>query len=704
MGRFFTLLALLACWSASTELTGQPVDTSYGGLILEAKGGIAYEDENSTLKAHGGASLSGEGFLLLADSITWNRRLSLVNASGSTSLTSGDLRLLADTIMVNLEDGAYSGSNVRGGFNGTVFEAKTLESFEGKITVQDVRLHPFEPTRNGINLSASKWQMDQNLSKFILHDPRISMGDFVIGKLPKLSGDFNASRRWLGSKFRVGKEDSLGTYAGSTFTRSLRDGSFEGTWTLYGKRGLLLEPGFSWSNPLSEEFFRGTIEGGWINDQAIEGIMDSRNQALEPDRGYAHLGLSMRPSRNFRLSSLVEWQNDSEFMRDFRRDEFESSQWNQSHAEMTYEGPGYSASVFTEWQINRHDPAIEQLPMLRIQAGPRIGAGLHHTTRLESSRLRTRDGFGRRQNSLELLDLGYKVEKPFDFDSWFRFTPGWSIRHTNYSLPDKSIHRTFGESGLDLRSVFHRRFHLTQPLWQIQEVLHLVEFFFSYRKNQLLSGKENQDLPELNPLLPDLNLAPIDLLDYEEHQLLCPDETVRIGWENGLLAKWRGSSRILANSRTYLDFNAAGGKGTKRSLFSEISISPLDWMSFQAQTKLDLHSQSNLRQSYATTIKDGRFQQMRISYVNYLDENDHAEMEGRKLLNEKTLLSARFVYDMHENQMTYLSAGLDYKSSSNWTYECSISERKGTKRENNLQFNFGITISDPFRPWLVNRP
>ena len=52
------------------------------------------------------------------------------------------------------------------------------------------------------------------------------------------------------------------------------------------------------------------------------------------------------------------------------------------------------------------------------------------------------------------------------------------------------------------------------------------------------------ELPDIHTEVDDLNLSPLDLLDYRNHEIVSEKQLIRIGWENILLGKWNNSSRI----------------------------------------------------------------------------------------------------------------------------------------------------------------
>ena len=118
----------------------------------------------------------------------------------------------------------------------------------------------------------------------------------------------------------------------------------------YEKRGLLLSPSLNYSN--SEELFSTlTLNGGWINDQGDAGI-DSRGQTIDKSRGFAQFRSIYAQQGNFRLASQLDWESDSDFLREFKQDNFDQSQWSQGFSEFNYQGNFFFlVSAYVKGQI-----------------------------------------------------------------------------------------------------------------------------------------------------------------------------------------------------------------------------------------------------------------------------------------------------------------------------------------------------------------
>ena len=132
----------------------------------------------------------------------------------------------------------------------------------------------------------------------------------------------------------------------------------------------MVSPLISHKKGWSEGFIRSTLNGGWVDDQSDNLGADTRGYPVLPQRSFAHFKNISRFKERWRSSTIVEWESDSEVIRDFRRNHFYRNQWNQSHNEISYEGNGYTISILSRWQTNDHESIVEQLPFLSIDSGP----------------------------------------------------------------------------------------------------------------------------------------------------------------------------------------------------------------------------------------------------------------------------------------------------------------------------------------------
>ena len=105
------------------------------GIVLEADKPLEYNDSNQTVTASQNAVLTGEGIILNADLISWDRNASLVRANGSISLGVIGYRILADGLILDLDSGTFTAENVKTGLYPWVIEAEQMTASDSNYTL-----------------------------------------------------------------------------------------------------------------------------------------------------------------------------------------------------------------------------------------------------------------------------------------------------------------------------------------------------------------------------------------------------------------------------------------------------------------------------------------------------------------------------------------------------------------------------------------
>ena len=683
------LCAVLSLLASSTGVYGDQ------NLVLESDQPITYTDQNKTIHAVGNASLKGDDFLVLAEEISWNRETGDALAVGKVSITRGDSRILADRVNLQTKTGDYLAINAVGGTPPKHFTAKTLESNGSIETYHHGVLYLSEPGLFEPNIRARNYTVDSNRSTFSISPAQVRIGNILIGILPGYTGNKRDGLGGVSSMIKVGKDGTLGWYGQVGFDYKWSDITTGATLTYYQDRGLLISPTITHSKSFEDGYINSRFKGGWVNDTTSSPGRDARGLPIRENRGYAHFTNLSRFSDRFRSSTAIEWEGDSEIIRDFRRNEFYSNQWNQSHNEMTYEGNGYSVSVFTKWQTNSHESMVEQLPLLTMDGGPYYKSYLYHSGSLAYGSLIQRDEYGAREPSIRRFNIGYKAEKPIAIANGLVLNPSLALLHQHYDLPTSNPNRSFFEYGLDLHAHFHQPLPYSNEVWEIDQMFHSMKLSIGYRGTDHVGGSSSGQIPIVNPEVEDLNLAPLDILDHKDSEIIREKEVIRFGWENNLFAKWNEANRRLLSMRAFYDVYNSGEVGTKDSdfMYADLSVHPAHWVSLNVRHKVDLQSGENYRKSYGLNLRDGRFQGASLSYLSYLDFNNYTYFSGWKRLNEKLFSSLSALYDLDQDFLTYWNGRFEYRTGSSWVWDFTITQRKGTSRENNTEFSIGLSLS-----------
>ena len=62
-------------------------------------------------------------------------------------------------------------------------------------------------------------------------------------------------------------------------------------------------------------------------------------------------------------------------------------------------------------------------------------------------------------------------------------------------------------------------------------------------------------------------------------------------------------------------------------------------------------------------------------------------------MNEKLFCSTSALYDLKQNSLSYWRSSLEYRTGSSWIWDTSMTQRKGTRKENITEWTIGLSLS-----------
>jgi len=663
-------------------------DEQSNGTLLDCDLPIIYSDNNQTLVARGNARIVNRDILLQADTLSWDRTTDHVEAKGKVILNYRDFRLLADWLEVDLQTGEYWATEARAGSSQFAMDAKKLRRANSQLYAEDVLFYRGEPTPWTPNLKLKTLTHSEKNQSLSLSGIVPRFGKLPLGYLPsaKVSTDNSSFFR---PSVKVGKSGHLGWYLSSSFSNHTQDAQRKWKYdlTAYEKRGVLFSPSLRATFGHDFSFEENSFSAGWIRDQQDRGV-DERGLVIDPHRAYTEVRSVIR-NNSLRFANRLDWQTDSDVTRDFRRDHFNYNQWNRSFSELTYQGRGYYLSLFASGQTTNHLRELEYLPSLSLEAGPARYLGIYHSLSLNFSKMVQKNQYGRNTDSTEKLDLGYQITKPFTLAPGITYTPSFSIRNQQYETDHRQSKRTFGEWGNDLTFEFLGNFAYQNKTLGIDGVNHRSKFLLSHRRVALLDMENEEALPDFFDQVKQVNLSPIDIMEFQEGNLMRAYDVVRLGWLNDLSSQ--GKSVVRADF--YYDFRKASPSSPESlPFFSKLEWSILPWFKLGATSHIDTRSGDNLKRNASLTLIDGRFHRYTFGYSSFLDWNDFVSFESDHVINEKLQSSLGAWYNVDSSELTFWTATINYFYQPSVCYTVSLTEKKGTRKEDDLQFSFGLSL------------
>ena len=656
--------------------------------FLEADNEVFYDDDVKRLVAFPNGRLSSGDLLLTAKRIEYDKNSTTAFAKGDVIFTNGTFRLLAQSFRINLQSGDFQSQQVRAGFYPWVMEGFEISRKNGVITSMDTSFYLLDQDSLEPNLAVSQLTLDQNDSSFSGRGVALRVGDRKLASLPSLSG--NLGRNPFRYGLHAGHKDRLGLYLGTRGEFQVSEYlQAEGKLTAYEKRGFFISPTLDWESQREGGSLLGSLETGWIQDQGDEKGTDLRGIQMDESMSYLRFYSINGLSNRWRFAGQVDWDEDSEVFRDFQRDRFQSEQWNEHFGELSYESENWSISTLTRWQANEHEAMTEQTPNLRFDLAPTPfgGTNLYNTLAIEFGGFRKKDDTGAMIGRAKKLDLGYQLQRPFILKKGLTYTPILSYRLLDYSLDGPDAMTSWGEWGNDIHYLLHGDYDLRNETWKINGIRHLLDFSISHRRVTRLDSERSSLIPLIDAPLVDLNLGPVDLLDKLESDGIEPHEVLRIGWGNYLFTEEGGSNRELLGVHFFQDLwvDNESGNDQSRNFHAGLEVHPASWISLRGQAKIDLDAGKTIRNAISADIRDGKVNELNVSYFNYVSFHDQWQFLGTHRMSQRKALHGALRTQGERPKIPFWQIAFEYRPSRSWAWFFALAERKGTSKENETE-------------------
>lgn len=663
---------------------------------LTADGPIVFDEARNLIVATNNARLRSGSALLIADRIEFDRNASIARASGKVSLTGGAFRALADSLTLNLESGDLTATNYRMGFDPIVAEGASAERTNGIIHLKDVNLS-FRDKRPGEpNLQLKEVALNPEEESFSAKGVGLRVGRFTLAKIPRLKS--KAREPLFEGKVSAGEDDRLGWHLeiGSVFHPS-PELAFGGSVTGYTKRGVLLSPEANYLHLYEGGYSKGSLLGGFISDNGDDRGTDVRGNPVRQERGFADLEHLQRIEDNFRLGIQLEWRNDSETFRDFRRDLFANRQWNDSFAEIGYEGDNLGLTLFSRLHANDYETVIERRPELSLDVPPVewLAPELYHSLSLSYADLRAADPTSAQDLEAGRYDLAHGIRRPFRLTPWLTLTPLASHRFVKYHQTEGDPDRHFGELGTDLRITFGANFNVRNEVWDIDGLRHDAAIVLSHRLLERLDSDSSASLPALDTAFLDPNLRPLDLFDLRQTDAIAERNLFRLGLENHLRTRTAdGASRTLASLHLYQDLlhDPAPGEHTFDELHLDLLLSPAAWISLDARSKLNARSGKIDRSALSIRLRNGDLSELDLTFFDYRAFSEQYQLVTKRRFSERRIGYGGLRFDARDSRFTHLFLGLSQRLGESWDLQYSVTRRRGALKEDSLEFDAGLRL------------
>jgi LPS-assembly protein len=663
----------------------------------------------------GGARLTYDNLLLLADEIHYDPKTQVAHAIGHVSLTRGTQRLLADDLTYNLTERTYTVKNARAGTPPYYISGSSAEGSPTSLIIHDAVLTFSDPNILTPTLKADKLSYAIGTSVKAT-DGHIGVGSFTPIPLPSYNQSikdplFSYMTARAGVSSRLGGYLELGLLA--PVSSSMKLG---GDLGLYTNRGVLIGPGMEYKFSDDNQTVRGKLSTGYINDHGDLGT-DVLLHPIPEDRGFVSWEHYQTIGEHLSLLGEVNYWSDSAIVRDFRPDDYRNVQEPDNFFEGTYTADNYVVSAFTRFQPNNYEAVQQRLPEVRFDGLPvELGSGIYHRFNASFAVLSdaepTNAIVAGPTLTTDRLDAYYSLTRPFTPREWLSIKPVIGARFTYYDQAQAGrddYARMLGEIGFDAELHANATYDYKNETWGIDGLRHEVTPYVSYRYIPQ-ADKGQRYIPPIDRDTFTTYLQPLGLGDRRDIDTLKATNTLRIGLDNALQTRDK-----TYGSRNLVELNAATdwsldpqGAARFSAIQTELLIKPANWIQFDLYQNITPDDMRLRELNAGVTFRDANLWSLRLG-SDYLERSTYQSYAGalpvpvnglqqytaelHYFLNEVYEAIGMVAYDSQKSRFTRQDYGLRQNIRNVWFISYLLSFSEGDSRESSVGFSIKVELA-----------
>jgi LPS-assembly protein len=647
----------------------------------------------------GNARWKQEPLLVTADRMHFDRKTNTMIARGHVTLTNRDQRLLADYLEYHRADGTFSAKDIRIGRYPVYIQGESAEGVRQEITIHNAIVTYTDPGAWKPSLKA----------RTIVYSPGhylrtvkslVGINGIEILPVGSLRQNLNSAINAQILTFLVGYRSSLGGILnvgvhvpiGNTF----RLGGDIGEYT---KRGLMMGPSGSYSDPDGSNDWHGVFKSGFIDDHGKR-LTDVLGNQVPSARGFASWDHQQTIGPDWSINGQINWWSDADVTRDFRPKEFYPVQSPDSYLEALHVGANDFASLFARFRPNDFQDVQERLPEISYDLAPvALAGGFFQRGTADVAILQERPPLGVPQKSETRLDAYYGIYRPINPTSWFNFTPVAGGRLTDYlettgAAGSRHYLRALGEVGFDSDARASGTYPYQNATWDIDGLRHLITPQITYR---YIPGPAAGDprIPTIDRETFSTYLQPLELGDSRALDQLGRRNTLRLGVDNILQTRDAGyGSRNLVDLDVANDFNF---QRTARDpdisdVHTELAFTPANWIEFDAAHIFNPKTFTLREFDAGITLKDGDIWSLRLA-SDFLRHEDNDYLLNFSLkFNERLTGLVLVEYGARQAVFNQLAVGAYQTLANTWRVRYLLTHNGGPNRDGRFGFTTEVTV------------
>ena len=348
---------------------------------------------------------------------------------------------------------------------------------------------------------------------------------------------------------------------------------------------------------------RAEAEYYYLNDQDPMTNVFS-GAPLPSDRDRFKFNYSARPYTNFTLKSSVNYQSDSQVIRDFFEEEYVRNSQPSTYVEAQQAWDNFSLNIFAQPQINDFFDTIERLPEIRFTgARQQLGASPFYYETETSAGWYQQSYAGSPTFSAWRGDTFHQLLLPQNLFGWLNVTPRASGRYTTYGEAN-GVGTTTGtedrfvfNTGMEVSTKASRVWaSATNGFFNLSGIRHIVEPAINYSYTPDPSVAPAQ-LPQFDYEFPGIRPLPIDFPGYNSIDSIDSQSTFRFGLRNKIQTKRDRQVENVVDWNVFMDWrlDPTTNQTTLSDVFSDLDLRPWSWLTLTSEVRYNF-SESRLKE------------------------------------------------------------------------------------------------------------
>jgi len=646
------LLLLLPSWSFVADAQSLPLDITADS--------IEYLSGQNMMIARGNVEVRESGMVLKADYMSVQTVMQEIHARGNVFYQSGANIWRGEEFRYNIKTKTGDFGTFSAYYDPMYVTAReSRRTGPETVEVTDVTLTTCEGDNPAVSIHAREASIENR--RIYLRGAAVYIADLIpIFYLPYYTRSLDAHETFF--QFLPGYNSRLGAFLLTAYNYPVA-GPVRGRThaDVYSERGVGLGQDFLWRDKAAG--YEGIVQGYYLHDsKPLEGsVTENRAGQVDEERYRLRLAHRHEISDRDRLRLEANYLSDPFVLKDFFRKEFREAVQPENRATLTHRGDDFVASAMVNKRLNDFYTNVDRVPELRLDL-PRqkfYESDFYYESRNSMSLLEKvyPDGSGTNDLDAYRFDTDHLFSYPIRTMGFLNFIPRAGYRGTFYSrtVDQYTITNIFVVTPSNAPP-FTTNVVKDVVNYESGELRNLPQLgweasFKAFRTwNNLVVLSEGDGLRHVaepyldHTFIPDPNVEPADLPQFDEVDTLDERHDVKLGMRNKLQTRWDRTAYDIVDLDVYTFLRIEKPEG-------ESDFSPVFW-----DGDYNLHPDLLLENDGSYDASESELQTINTRIRLSLDDSTRFGLEHRYRLDEQSLIGAN----------------MDYQPSGRWGFEAGV--------------------------------